>query len=144
MFDLRDDGTIGIDFEITPENEGDPTTRTIVVKAPPSFGAYKRLRAHVEHLNTEYGELARRLREDEAVTVAAMQTQLQSALEDGVVQWWTLVMVGDDSFKGLAEEAPPESDDWPMYLTSNDSITTALAHWKSVPLGRGGKLVPKS
>lgn len=144
MFDLRDDGTIGIDFEITPETEGDPTTRTVVVKAPPTFGAYKRIRAEVDAINARRDEIAKAATSTEGVTVAQMQAQVNAATEDGVAAWWKFVMIGDESFKGLADSPPPDVDEWPVYLVSNESIPAALSHWKSVPLAHGGKLVPKT
>lgn len=143
MFDLRDDGTIGIDFETTNE-QGEVVSQTVVVKAPPSFGAYKRLRAEVESINKRYGELAEQLRNDPAVSVQQMQSQLQAALEDSAIEWWRFVLVGDETFKGLGPDTPPDSETWPVYLAANESIVAALTHWKSTPLARGGKLEAKT
>lgn len=144
MFDLRDDGSIGIDFSIPPEGDGEATTKTIVVQSPPTFGAYKRLRAEVDSINKRFSDLSTSLREDDAVSVAQMQSQLQSAIEDGALEWWAFVMKGDESFKGLGSDVPPDVESWPVYLTSNESVTAALGHWKSVPLARSGKLQPKT
>jgi hypothetical protein len=155
MFDLRDDGSIAIDFEIPPTDEsGEPTTKQIVVKAPPTFGAYKRLRAQVETVNQPYQQLTAQIAAEQAEAKAAGVAnpstavtvtvgQLNAATEDGAVAWWNFVMNGDDSFKGLAQEPPPaDQDAWPVYLATAQSLTDAMTHWKSVPLVRGGKPVP--
>lgn len=142
MFDLRDDGSIAIDFETPGEGDTEATTTQIVVKAPPTFGAYKRIRAVVDDINKRRADQAKTLREDDAVTAVEMTAQLNSYTEDGALEWWKFVMIGDETFKGLASVTPPDQDSWPIYLVTNDSITQALVHWKSVPLARGGKLIP--
>jgi hypothetical protein len=143
MFTLDDDtGDITIDFTI--EHEGaEPETLKVVVSPPPTFGAYKRIRAEVAKINKDRDELSKQLREDDSVGVAEMNSRLNEQAEDGLLGWWRLVMIGDDSYKGRATPAPPDDlDTWPVYLVSNDSLAEALSHWKTVPLARGSKPGP--
>lgn len=140
MFTLDDDtGDITIDF--TVEHEGaEPETVKVVVAPPSTFGAYKRLRAEVARINKERDALSAQLRDDDTVGIGEMNTRLTDHSEDGLLAWWKLVMVGDGSYAGRATPAPPDDvETWPAYLASNEALSEALTHWKTVPLVRGSK-----
>lgn len=143
MFTLDDDtGDITIDFTVQHE-DADPETVQVVVSPPPTFGAYKRIRGEVTKINKGRDELATRLREDDSVGLAEMNSELNDYLEDGLLGWWKFVMAGDDSYRGQASTAAPEdTDTWPLYLVTNEALQTALSHWKTVPLARGSKPAP--
>lgn len=142
MLDLRDDGTIGIDFE-----DDGPT----VVLGRPKFGAYKRLRAEMEKLRVEIlafqqslideakaGDAAKELTDEQ---VAEINEKARDNSDTLTVAWWKLVLIGDDTFKSLVTSGtvPPSEDDWPAYLVYGASvITTLVEHWRRVPLVASG------
>src|SRR5690348_11518214 len=106
MLDLRDDGTIGIDFE-----DGQPA----VVLARPKFGAYKRLRADAQKLIDALNAFLLELRtQDPPTDIAEVNAQYAAKSEESTVAWWNLILVGDESFKSLVESGTvPPVDDWP-------------------------------
>lgn len=134
MLDLRDDGTIGIDFE-----DGQPT----VVLARPKFGSYKRLRADAQKRVDALNAYLLALRtQDPPTDVATVNEQYAQRSEEDTVAWWQLVLNGDESFKSLVESGTvPPVDDWPSYLIYGTNVLgEVLAHWRHVPLGRSGQL----
>jgi hypothetical protein len=135
MLDLRDDGTIGIDFE-----DGSPT----VVLARPKFGAYKRLRAGVQKMRDDLVASLTELRAQEPPLEAAdLNAQAQDYSDGLTLAWWDLVLLGDESFKSLVESGtvPPSHDDWPAYLVyGTEVISKMVEHWRNIPLARGGRL----
>lgn len=134
-FTLNDtSGDITIDF---PAQEGEELK--VTVSPPKTFGAYKRIRAEVDALNKRREELLTTLREDDKVSASEMNAQVNGFVEQAILEWWRFVMVGDDSYAGRGSAAPPEDlDSYPLYLATNESVQEALAHWKTVPLVRGG------
>ncbi len=136
MIDFLDDGSLQIDF-----GEGVPTTIQ-----PPKFGAMKRLRAERDKLAINGAKMIAALggepeppeipepvegeelpeqSDDErrmaAIDLATRQREYNRAVEEinlnVSVQWWRLVLIGDETFKGLASPAPPDDpDEWPAGL----------------------------
>jgi len=147
MLDLRDDGTIGIDFE-----DGQPT----VVLARPKFGAYKRLRSELERVRVgiiafQQGlvdEAVKDLGDEKtaadlpAATLAEINEKAREHSDESTAGWWHLVLVGDDTFKTIVQSGSvPPLDDWPPYLIYGQAIIPrVIEHWRRVPLAVGGKL----
>lgn len=123
MIRFNDDGTTTIDFP-----DGPVTIR------PPTFGALKRLRAERRTLarkaedqiavwdeaNPE-PEPSEEPSDAEIVAVARRAEDRQFAAEEAnlaaTVAWWRLILLGDDTFKKLADGPVPENpDDWPAAL----------------------------
>lgn len=144
MFDLREDGTIHIDFG------GDAP----VSVRRPKVGALKRVRSEMARIadkTTDYlaglePSVLADLEETEdtdRLTKAQYARKAEERYEADTLEWWTFVLSGDESFAGLAEgTVPADLDEWPVELTNPVSAGWAIAHWKSVPLARGGTLVP--
>lgn len=66
-----------------------------------------------------------------------LRSRVEEAHEAELLGWWSLVLLGDDTFASLADPAPPsDTDDWPIELTTNLSVGTAITHWLT-PLVRG-------
>lgn len=133
VLDLRDDGTIGIDFE-----DG----QTTVVLARPKFGAYKRVRAEAARISAASAAFIEQIdKQDPPLEMADRNAQVQEHSDDLCVGWWSLILVGDDTFKPLVSEGtvPSDPDDWPAYLIyGTNIIAQVLAHWRNVPLASGG------
>lgn len=121
MIRFNEDGTTTIDFDSGP----------VTVK-PPTFGGLKRLRS-------ERVRLARKAEDDIAAWDAANPdpsevdgdpdpAAITRRAEDralaaeeanlaGTVAWWNLLLLGDDTFKPLADGPVPEDpDEWPAAL----------------------------
>lgn len=151
MLDLRDDGTIGIDFE-----DG----AAPVVLARPKFGAYKRLRAELDRVRVEIPAFQSKL-VDAAVAeagegatiadipkekIAEINEQSRDHSDEVTAAWWKLILIGDDSFKNLVIEGtvPPSPEDWPAYLIYGAAVIPQMVeHWRKIPLARGGVPVTK-
>lgn len=127
----------------------------VVILRPPKYGALKRLRAERERLNeAAYARMAE-LPEipaagetegvDDPGTRARLARERVAAVAeinlDAAVSFWRFVMFGDDTFKGLAEPAPPDDvDEWPAALIMDArDITTEIGlvdrvfnHWGKV------------
>lgn len=99
-----------------------------VTVRPPRFGAMKRLRAERARL-ARAGETQIAAwdaehptgDDDEPEVRARRATDRLLAVEainlDAAAEWWKLVLLGDDSFAGLADgKVPADTDDWPASL----------------------------
>lgn len=149
MFDLLPDGTIAIDMTTA---EGEPIR--VVVNPPPTVGALKRLRVKSNELDAEARAKAAALDtppepaegEDPPPVLTGPERRLAvTEINDAnVIDWWKFVLLGDDTWKGLAPDCPPDPDCWPTYMTQIDTIVTAQGHWRQTPLARGGKLVAET
>lgn len=119
---FNDDGSTTIDF-----------AESVVRIKPPTFGALKRLRAErvrlarqaeAEIAEWDAAHPAPEATDDEEVDPLAVQRHTEDrslAAEEanlnGTIGWWKLLLVGDDTFKGLAEDPVPEDpDEWPAAL----------------------------
>lgn len=127
MIDLRDDGTITIEF---PEPTGKVTVRQ------PTWGGYKRLRAEHERLAEEAREEIAALpklepmpdAKDESEEATATReritpsyvrrvSEVQEIASTMLAKMWRLILIGDEGFKGLATPTPPDDpDEWPVEL----------------------------
>lgn len=146
MFDLLPDGTIAIDFA---PSEGPPVR--VVVQAPPTVGALKRLRKKANEIDAEAFAYAEGLDADlteeqiesgqQPLTPQERRRLVQERNDESAILWWTFVMIGDDTWKGLAPDAPSDTDDWPAYMATIEAMMLAQQHWRTTPLARGGKLV---
>lgn len=122
MITFNADGSTTIDFPDGP----------VTVKAP-SFGGLKRLRAErVKLARTAQDDTARWETEHPAPegtdddppdpTAVGRHAEDRSLAAEAAnlastVAWWTLLLRGDDTFKGLAEgTVPSDPDDWPAAL----------------------------
>src|SRR5262245_44284867 len=112
MLDMNDDGTIGIDFDT------DGGVKRVTLKRP-KFGAYRRLKAEANSIVREAAkarqDLIARTTADEDISPEEADA-IVAENEDRVIDWWRLVLHGDDTFKALTADAVPEIDDWPPYL----------------------------
>jgi hypothetical protein len=133
MIDLRDDGTITIEF---PDPTGTVTLR------PPKFGAYRRLAMERERaigtMNEEIAllpkldplprkadedtppdEVDRRQAERErlAPIYRARVFQVQDLSTKALEAVWRFILIGTDDFVALADPVPPaDVDEWPIEL----------------------------
>lgn len=137
MMTPRPDGSITLDFAVE-RDEGQVEQVQVRVKPIPRVGTLKRISAERAAIAAKSDEYAAGLREDAETSVAQLTMLLNDRYENDALDFWHFVLVGDESFAGLGEPAPPEDrGQWPPYLMSVNSIAEALAHWKSVPLDRG-------
>lgn len=161
----EDTGEITIEF--------DP--RTTVVVSPPKYGQLKRLRAEREALYRDANEKLEALAKvpdplefngtegytpdqvaemvkDDAERRALLGRERLEAFaeinEQGLERWWRFVIVGDDSFKGLGNQAVPKDvDDWPAELLTDAResvvvpgiIDRMFNHWGKVRSRSGQK-----
>lgn len=150
MFDLLPDGKIAIDFQPA---DGPPVR--VVVNPPPTVGAVKRLRrkaneiddaarAYALSLDEEPPEPAEGEEPAPTLTAAEKRNLVIERNDDTVLAWWTFTLLGDDTWKGLAPDVPADTDEWPVYMATVDSLTLAQQHWRQTPLARGGKLVAET
>lgn len=133
MIDLRDDGSITIDF---PDPTGKVTLRA------PKFGAYRRLSLERERavgtMNEEMAllpkldrlpkkvtddlsdeEIERRQEERErlAPLYRARISQVGDLSSKALETVWRFILIGTDDFKALADPIPPDDvDEWPIEL----------------------------
>lgn len=120
MLTFQDDGSITIDFG----------ANAVRVKAP-TFGGMKRLRAERVRLARDAAESTAKWRAEHpapegdddasAVEIGLYNQEVVLATEEAnlvaSVAWWRLVLVGDDTFKKLAEaDVPADTDEWPADL----------------------------
>jgi hypothetical protein len=149
MFDLLANGQIAIDMT---DAEGSPVR--VLVNPPPTVGALKRLRRKAEEIDAEalaYAEeLDRPLTEEEIaegkepLSPQKKRQLVQARNDETAIAWWTFTLLGDESWKGLAPDVPAESDEWPVYMATIESMAYAQGHWRTTPLARGGKLVAET
>lgn len=130
MLDLREDGTIGLDF-------GDGQ---VVTFRPPKVGGYRRLRKELFDVDSRRAVYEATLPEDMPdLERRNLSTEFH---EQGLLDWWKLILMGDDTFKSLvtadSPPAPPDVDDWPMILATNGAATQTIGHWAAAPLRSGG------
>lgn len=129
MIDLRDDGTMVIDFP-------DPTGKVTVRQ--PTWGGYKRLRREHETLAQGARDAIAALPKldampdagddsDEAAATRERLTpeyvrrvgEVQEIASEMLAKIWRLILLGaeDGSLRGLATPAPPEDpDEWPVEI----------------------------
>lgn len=152
MFDLLANGQIGIDFTMD-----DGTIRHVTVNPPPTVGAYKRLKrkeAEIDQASREWAAGLDKEPEDKpagkddatddsdgsVMTAVEKRAAILERNSTSAIEWWLFALIGDDTWKGLAPDVPTDTDQWPIYMGTAESIGWAEMHWRSVPLARGGKL----
>lgn len=148
MFDLLPGGEIAIDFS---PSTGDPAR--IIVRPPPTFGALKRLKAKAAEIDADAADYARDLdtraaeADDKGEPDPELTPEKRRALavaknDETAIEWWKFTLFGDESWKGLAPDAPADPDEWPIYMATVESMLYAQRHWRETPLARGGQPVP--
>jgi hypothetical protein len=132
MIDLRDDGTIGIDFD----NGAGP-----VVLPRPKLGLVERQNFARLDIRTAIQALATEIDGRETKPDDAGVAEIRAASRKMVVDWWQATFEGLD----VTSKVPADPDDWPAWLVYGPGvIETVTNHWVEVPLARGGTLLPRA
>lgn len=147
MFDLLANGQIAIDFQPA---EGDSVR--VIVNPPPTVGALKRLRRKANEIDEAAFAYAAELDaplsdEDVEAGKVALTPQQKRALvqvrnDETAIEWWKFTLLGDESWKGLGPGTPEDTEEWPVYMATVESMVYAQQHWRTTPLARGGQPVP--
>lgn len=127
MLDLRDDGTIGIDFG----------SKTVVLHRP-TLGIVEQLDFKREAIRTGIPALAAEIgARDPKPTPEETTIELRRKSKDLCIEWW------ETAAKLFEVEFPPV-DEWPSYLVFGKAVLgTVIDHWNEVPLARSGQLVAR-
>lgn len=140
MLDLRDDGTIAIDFDGEhPRQVIFPRPIKMVVEEA-DIKRWEILASAgklAEEVQARAKAIAESTDEDGPSLPSAQELARESRKHgaDQAAEWWELVA------HLLNVELPPQGE-WPSYMTyGRGVIDSVIEFWNTVPLARGGKLV---